>query len=53
MSIIYIDGVAVAVSEDFEQIEYIKPVSQTRHCFDHSFMYQPTAVYPVGDLSKT
>ena len=53
MPIIYIDGIAVPVSEDFEQIEYIEPVSQTRHCFDHSLMRQEHAVYPVGDLSKT
>tara|TARA_R100001143_G_scaffold51805_1_gene46708 strand:- start:373 stop:576 length:204 start_codon:yes stop_codon:yes gene_type:complete len=46
-------GTVYPISEDFEQIEYLEPVSQTRHCFEHSLMRQPSAVYPVGDLSKT
>lgn len=53
MTVIYIDGIAVPVSEDFQGIEYLEPVSQTRHFFDHSLMRQEKAVYPEGDLSKT
>lgn len=53
MTVIDIDGVAVPVSEDFQGIEYLEPVPQTRHFFDHSIMHQPDAVYPVGDLAKT
>ena len=52
-ALVFIDGVAFPVSDDFEGIEYLEPVSQTRHFLDHSQMHQPDADYPVGDLAKT
>ena len=41
------NGDVFAVSDDFPGIERVPSVSTVRHFFDHLFMHQPEAVYPV------
>ena len=45
------NGDVFAVSDDFQGIEYIPPVKQERHCFEHG--NNENTIYPVDSSLRT
>jgi hypothetical protein len=46
------NGDVYAVSDDFQGVEYLPPARTERHCFDHSFMHQDRASYPIDSALR-
>jgi hypothetical protein len=45
------NGDVFAVSDDFQGIEYIPPVKQERHCFEHG--NNGNAIFPIDSSLRT